>query len=167
MPDPPIKVVPFTFAEVLDVLHSASLRKVEQGIAQQTGQRIIEDYSPVCINLTLASMSVSGMNAAQIQALLDNESERLIAFGVKFLREEGMTRDEEEHALGEEEEPSTLVEVRGLGTGFGITYAIYYNFAANRTPAEFRAYLKNRRIGGAAKFASQLRRILQEIDANG
>jgi hypothetical protein len=162
MADPPIKVIPTPYDEVLALLHSDALRGVEQAIASQVGSRIIEDYSNICTDYTRGDMSVSGLTVAEIVSLLVFRGDEIIAFGIRFLRDQEASRDEEEYPEGEEQDPSETVEVHGLGTGFGIKCAIYYNFLANRTLAEFRAYLKNRRIPHPAKFARELRRVFEE-----
>lgn len=159
MADPAIKVIPTPYQEVLSLLHSDSLRAVEQSIADAVGYRIVEDYSSTCTSYTQGDMSVSGLTVAQTEALLASRRDQIIKFGVAFLRDQAATDDAEEFPEGEEQDPSAAVEVQGLGVGFGIKYAIFYNFLANRTPAEFRAYLKNRRIPDQARFARELRRV--------
>lgn len=161
MPDPPIKIIPTQYDQVRALLLSDVLRIVEQTIAAQVGSKIVEDYSNACTNYTRADMSVSGLSVAEIESLLVSRRHEIIAFGVSLLRDEEAIRDDEENPEGEEQDPSETVEVHGLGTGFGINYAIYYNFLTNRTPAELRAYLKNRRIPHQAQFAKALRRVLE------
>ena len=56
-----------------------------------------------------------------------------------------------------------VVEKEGLGVGFGITYAIYLHFLETCTANAFTEFLKKRRIPGARKFASDLRRVHAEI----
>jgi hypothetical protein len=163
MADPAIKVIPTPYQEVLALLHSAALRAIEQAIAAAVGSRIVEDYSSSSTSYTQADMSVSGMTVAQTEAVLVSHRDQLIRFGVAFLRDEAATADAEEFPEGEEQDPCEMVEVHGLGVGFGIKYAIFYNFLAHRTPAEFRAYLKNRRIPHHAKFARELRRVFDAV----
>ena len=162
MADPPIKVIPTAYDDVLALLHSETLRTVEQGIALEVGSRIVEDYSNVCTNYTRGDISVSGLTVAEIESLLIARRKEIVTFGIRFLRDQEASRDEEEYPDGEEQDPSETEELLGLGTGFGIKYAIFYNFLANRTPAEFRAYLKNRRVPHHAKFAKELRRVFDE-----
>jgi hypothetical protein len=163
MADPPIKVIPTPYQEVLALLRSDALRAVEQPIAAAIGSRIVEDYSTTCTSYTQADMSVSGMTVAQTAALLTSQRDQLIRFGITFLRDESATDNAEEYPDGEEQDPSETVEVHGHGVGFGIKVAIFYNFLAHRTPAEFRAYLKNRRIPHQAKFARELRRVFDLV----
>jgi hypothetical protein len=165
MAERPIRVIPIEYQEVMDLLHSDCLRDVEQDIARQTGKRIIEDFSPACTSYTQADMSVSGMTATETRELLKANRDQIIAFGVAFLRDEEATRNEEEFPEGEEQDPSETIAALGLGTGFGIKYAIFYNFLANGTSADFSAYLKNRRIPHQAKFARELRRVFDASKA--
>jgi hypothetical protein len=162
MPDPPIKIIPTPYEDVLKLLHSDALRTVEQAIASAVRVSIVEDYSNICTNLTRGDMSVSGLTVAEIESLLVSRRSEIIAFGVRFLRDQEATHDDEEHPEGEEREPPESTAVEGLGTGFGIKYAIYYNFLANRTPTQLRAYLKNRRIPHQARFAKELRRLFDQ-----
>lgn len=162
MPDPAIKVIPTPYEDVLKLLHSDALRSVEQAIATAVRTPIVADYSNVCTNFTRADISVSGLTVGEIESLLVSRRHEIIAFGVAFLRDQDATRDEEEYPVGEEQEPPETNAVEGLGTGFGIKYAIFCNFLANRTPAEFRAYLKNRRIPHQARFAMDLRRVFDQ-----
>lgn len=158
MADPEIKVIPTPYPEVLALLRSDALRAVEQPIAAAVGSRIVEDFSS-CTSYTQADISVSGMTVAEAEALLISHRDQIIKFGVRFLRDQAATDDTEEYPEGEEQAPSETVEVQGLCVGFGIGYAIFYNFLAHRTPAEFQAYLKNRRIPHRARFARELRRV--------
>lgn len=163
MADPGIKVIPTPYQDVLALLHSSTLRAVEQSIAAAVGSRIVEDYSSASTSDTQADMSVSGMTVAQTEALLVSHRDPIINFGIAFLRDQTATDDAEEFPQGEEQDPSETVEVHGLGVGFGIKYAIFYNFLAHRQPAEFRAYLKNRRIPHQARFARELRRVFDAV----
>lgn len=162
MADPGIRVISTPYPQVLALLHSDALRAVEQAIAAQVGSRIVEDYSAASTSYTQAEMSVSGLTVAEIETLLVERRGEIVAFGVRFLHDEEAMRDEEEYPEGEEEEPSEPGTTLGLGTGFGVKYTIFYNFLANRTPAEFRAFLKHRRIPHHAKFAKELRRVFEE-----
>jgi hypothetical protein len=163
MAEPAIKVIPTSYQDVLALLHSDALRTVEQAIAARVGSRVVQDYSVACSTFTQADVSVSGLTVAEIEALLLARRDEIVAFGVRFLRDEEATRDDEEYPEGEEQDPPQTEEVHGLGTGFGIQYAIYYNFLASRTAAEFRAYLKNRRVPHHARFARELRRVFEEV----
>jgi hypothetical protein len=163
MDDPAIKVIPTSYQEVQVLLHSDSLRVVEQAIAAAVGSRIVEDYSSTCTTYTQSDLSVSGMTVVQTEALLVSHRDQIIKFGVAFLGEQSPTVDVEEFPDGEEQDPSETTDVHGLGLGFGIKYAIFYNFLAHRTPAELRAYLKNRRIPDQAKFAWDLRHVFNSV----
>src|SRR5262249_35187791 len=162
MAEPAIKVISIPYQQTVALLQSETLRAVEEAIASEVGSRIIEYNSVMSASLAQADMSVSGLTLAEIESLLVSCRQHIVAFGIRFLRDKDATSNEEEYPEGEEQEPSETEEVHGLGKGFGINYAIYYNFLANRTPAEFRAYLKNRRIPHAAKFAKELRRVFEE-----
>jgi hypothetical protein len=102
------------------------------------------------------------MTASDIEVLLRDRRDRLVAFGARLLRDQSATCDEGEYPEGEEQDTSGPSELVGLGTGFGVKYAIYYNFLANRTPAELRAFLKNRRTPHHARFSRDLRRLFDE-----
>jgi hypothetical protein len=79
-----------------------------------------------------------------------------------LLRDREAPRDDEEYAEGEDQEPPESTAVEGPGTRFGIKHAIFYNYVANRTPAEARAYPRNRRIPHHARFAKELRRVFDQ-----
>jgi hypothetical protein len=162
-----IKVIPTPYEGVVALLRSNILRDVEQAIASRVGSVVHEELSSVCTSLAQADASVSGMTLAQIETLLSERRDEIVAFGVRFLRDDEATSDDEEYPEGEEPDPSPKGTVLGLGTGFGVKYAIYFNFLANRTPAEFREYLKNRRIPQHAKFEKELRRIYEEVHTAG
>jgi hypothetical protein len=163
-----IKAISTPFLEVVAVLQSPSLTRVEEGIAAAIGKPILREYSSVYVSPTQAAMSVSGMSPTQIQKFLDEHQDALITFGIRFAQDADATKEEEEYPEGEEpddeDEDSNSVSL-GMGTGFGVIYAIYYNFLANRTPEDFREYLKNRRIPYHAKFAKELRRVFDEAKA--
>ena len=162
MPDRSIKIIPIEYHQVRAILESDALKAIEEPIAAKRGLAILYDFSSASTTYTLADISVSGMSSAQLETLLREHRDRIITFGILFACDQEANRDEEEYPEGEEpDEDEDPGEVLGLGCGFGIKYAIYYNFVANRTPAELRAYLKNRRIPQAAKFAMALERIFR------
>ncbi|NLS98146.1 MAG: hypothetical protein GXX96_38945 [Planctomycetaceae bacterium] len=156
-------MTPTPYQEVQALLHSDALRAVEQAIASETGSRIVEDYSTACTTYTQADMSVSGMTVGETEALLLAKRDQIVRFGIAFLRDQAAADDSEEYPEGEEQDPSETVEVHGLGVGFGVKYAIFYNFLVHRTPAELLAYLKNRRIPHHTRFAQELRRLFDAV----
>ena len=163
MADPPIKMIPTPYQEVLALLHSDALRAIEEAIAAAVGSRIVEDFSSTSTSCTQADMSVSGMTSAETESLLRSHRDRIIKFGIALLHNDAASDEGEEFPEGEDQDPSESVEVHGLGVGFGIKYAIFFNFLANRTPAELRAYLKNRRIPHHARFARGLRLVFDAV----
>src|SRR5882724_8623516 len=100
MADPPINVIPTAYDEVLALLHSEAVRTVEQAIASEVGSRIVEDYSNICTNYTRGDISVSGLTVAEIESLLIARREEIVAFGIRFLRDQEASRDEEEYPEG-------------------------------------------------------------------
>lgn len=144
------------------MLKSDALSAVEQPIAAQRRLKIVYDDGTASTSHIRAEISVSGMTTAAIGEYLSHYQEAVIHFGVRFLGDQGATSDEQEYPVGEEQDPPGESEVLGLGNGFGIKIAIYHNFLANRPPAEFVAFLKNRRIPKAAKFARDLARVYGE-----
>jgi hypothetical protein len=160
MAEPAIKVIPTPYQDVMALLRSDTLRAVEQPIASEVGLRILDETSASNIQ---SDLSVSGMTVAETEALLRSHRDQIIAFGIAFLRDEAATDDTEEYPQGEEQDPSESVNVLGLGMGFGIRHAIFFNFLANRKSPEFQAYLKNRRIPNRARFAQQLRRVFDSV----
>lgn len=163
MAEPTIRVIPTPFRAVQALLQSDTLRAIEQAIAAEIGCRIIEDDSTGSTSSTQADLSVSGMTVADAEALLLAERDSITRFGIAFLRDSAATDNTEEYPEGEEQDPPENEQFLGLSAGCGIKYAIFYNFLAHRTPAEFRAYLKNRRIPHQAKFARELRRVFDEV----
>ena len=163
MAEPAIKVIPTSYAETLALLRSDALRSVEEAIAHETADRIVVDESSAATTSMQADLSVSGMTVAEAEALLLSRRDEIVRFGVAFLKDETATSDAEEYPAGEEQDPSETVEMHGLARGFGVKYAIYFNFLANRPATEFAAYLKNRRIPGAAKFARELRAVFESL----
>ena len=161
MDDPQIRVIPTPYQEVLALLRSDALRAVEQSIAVAVGSHILEDSTIASTTRIQGDLSVSGMTIAETESLLLAQRDQIIRFGIAFLRDEAATDTTEEFPEGEEQDPPKIVSVLGLGVGFGISYAIFYNFLARRTPAEFRAYLSNRRIPHQARFARELRRVFE------
>src|SRR5262245_48053777 len=114
MADPPIRVIPTSFQQVLDLLTSEHLRSVERAIAAEVGMRVVEDYSAAATSYAQAEMSVSGMTASDIEALLRDRRDRLVAFGVRLLRDQAATHDDGEYPEGEEQDPGGPSESVGL-----------------------------------------------------
>lgn len=167
MPTPEIKIIPTPYQEVLGLLHSEPLKRVEKAIAAAVKLKIIEDYSFACTSSTQETMSVSGMTPQQIETLLKEHGDRIIRFGIRCQLNDAATAKDDDYDDDEEEDLPDQPEVLGLGTGFGILHAIDYNFLANRTPAEFLAFLKNRRTPQAARVAKELRQLFAAFRANG
>jgi hypothetical protein len=155
-----VKVVPTPYAPVVELLNSGALQVVEDEIARQVGMPINRDMSSAVTSYIQAEMSVSGLTAAGIEQLLCDHRKEIVEFGVCLLSDADATMDEGEFPEGEEPEHSQVVERCGLAAGFGIKYAIYFNFLVNRSRAEFHAFLQNRRIPKHAKFAKELERLL-------
>jgi hypothetical protein len=155
-----IKVLPTEYADVMALLKSAALHAVEEPIAAALGMKIVYDDSSSSVSIEQAWLSVSGMTCPEIQRFLLEHRDALIRFGIRLQQDQQGKPDEQEYPAGEEPDEADkdqIVEVRGLANGFGARMATYYNFLANRTPAELLAFLKNRRI--ASRFARDLRRI--------
>ncbi len=163
MDDPTIRVIPTPYQDVLALLRSDALRAVEQSIAVAVGSHILEDSTIASTTRIQGDLSVSGMTIAETESLLLAQRDQIIRFGIAFLRDEAATDTAEEYPEGEEQDPPKIVSVLGLGVGFGISYAIFYNFLARRTPAEFRVYLRNRRVPHQARFARELRRVFESV----
>lgn len=157
-----ILVIPTSYEELNKLLASESLAAVEQAIASKCGLKTFHETSLAVLSHTKSEISVSGMNTVQIEEYLKTHQGPLIEFGIRFLSDEKATSEDEEYPEGEEQEPPITIESLGYANGFAITIAIYHNFLSNRTPAEFRAYLKNRRIPKHAKFLQELTRIFTE-----
>jgi hypothetical protein len=147
-----ISITPTSYQDIVSLLTSEELAAVETPIADRCRMKLLRDLESTTTSFRQAEVSVSGMTAPEIREYLALHQARLVAFGIRFLGDARATQDEEEYPDGEEQDPNGKSEVIGLGTGFGVTYAIYHNFLTNRTHAEFRAFLKNRRIPKHTKF---------------
>jgi len=154
-----ISIIPTTYQEIVSLLTSDELAGVECPIAEQCGLQILRDMASTTTSFAQAEVSVSGMTVDEIKRYLALHRDRLVAFGVRFLRDEDATKDEQEYPEGEEQDAEGESEAIGLGVGFGVKYAIFHNFLANRSAADFRAFLKNRRIPKHTKFAKELERV--------
>jgi len=157
-----ISLTPTDYQEIVALLTSNELAAVECPIADRCRLRIIRDLASTTTTHLQAEVSVSGMTVAEITHYLARNRNHLIAFGVRFLGDSDATKEEQEFAEGDEQDADGESETMGLGVGFGVKYAIYHNFLANRTAAEFRAFLKNRRIPKHTKFAKELERVFAE-----
>ncbi|MDB5342728.1 MAG: hypothetical protein JWP89_1105 [Schlesneria sp.] len=157
-----IKIIPTVYQEVLALLKSDVLAAVEHLIAAERRLKMIYDDGTASMTYLRAQISVSGLTTAGIEGYLSHNKDAVIRFGLRFLGDQDATSDEQEYAEGEEQDPPGESEILGLSNGMGIKIAIYHNFLANRTPAEFIAFLKNRRIPKAAKFARDLVRVYGE-----
>lgn len=157
-----IKIIPTVYHEVVALLKSEALAAVELPIAARRRLKIIYDDGTASTTSIRADISVSGLTSAEIEQYLILHKEAVIRFGIRFFGDQSATSEEQEYAEGEEQDPAEGAQVLGLGNGIGIRMAIYHNFLTNRTPADLLAYLKNRRIPHAAKFAKDLARIYAE-----
>ena len=157
-----ITIVPTTHQEVVALLTSDELAAVESPIAERCRFKILRDLASSTTSHVQAEISVSGMSVPEIVVYMRNHRNHLIEFGVRFLGDEAATDDEQEYPEGEEQDSDGESESLGYCIGFGVKYAIYHNFLANRPAADFRAFLKNRRIPGHTRFAKELARVLSD-----
>lgn len=165
-----LEVIPTSHGDVVALLQSAPLADVEQTIASRCGAEIDYDNGTAAVSGTQGEISVCGLTTNELEQYLVANRERLIKFGVRFLSDEEATSEQEEYPEGEEPDPDDddeddEGETIGYGNGFGITIAIYHNFLANRTAAELRADLKNRRIPRHTVFAKDLTRVFAESES--
>ena len=154
-----LTVAPTSYQHVVSLLKSDALSNVERPIASKCRLNITYDHGAASVSYTQAEISVCGMTTDELADYMTNNVDALIDFGVRFMNDEDSARDEQEYPDGEEQDPDGDSETVGYGNGFGIKVAIYHNFLSNRTPSEFRAYLKNRRIPKHTKFAKELARV--------
>ena len=158
-----ITITPTSYQEIVALWTSDELAAVECPIAEQCRLKIIRDLASTTTGHLQAEVSVSGMTVADITHYLALHRNHLVAFGVRFLGDKDATKEEQEYPDGEEQDGDDQSETMGLGVGFGVKYAIYHNFLSNRLSAEFRAFLKNRRIPKHTKFAKELERVFTEV----
>lgn len=154
-----ITLIPTSYQEIVALLMSDELAVVESPIADQCRLRIIRELTSARTSYLQADVSVSGMTIAEIRQYLVLYRNHLVEFGVRLLGDSDTAQEEQEFAEGEEQDEDGESETVGLGVGFGVNYAIYHNFLANRPAAEFRAFLKNRRIPHHTTFAKKLERV--------
>lgn len=148
--------------DVLALLLSGALADVESAIADRTQNTICRDYLKTTARLTQAEISLSGLSVDEISSILRDQHDSVIEFGIRFLQDEAATEDTQEYPEGEEPDPEDVDRVvanQGLGVGFGVTYAIYWHFLTNQAAKDFTEFLQKRRIPGARKFTTDLRRI--------
>lgn len=160
-----ITVIPVTPQEIAALLNSDELSAVESAIAERCEFEVLRELDSATTSDVQSEVSVGGMTVAQILSFLATHKSQLIEFGVRFLADDAATDEEQEFPVGEEQDPDDEdedSETIGYAVGFGVKYAIYYNFLANRPAAELRAFLKNRRIPQHTKFAKELARVFAE-----
>lgn len=164
-----IKLTPTPFSDVVALLKSEALRVIEEPIAADLRMKIVYDFTSSSVSITQAWVSVCGMSCQDIEKFLAEQYDALLRFGIAHQRYQLGVPDEQEYPAGEEPGPDELdetVEIHGLANGFGVKIATQYNFLANRSPAELRDFLENRRIPRAAKYAREMRRVFDQTQAS-
>lgn len=162
-----IKVIPAPYEDVLALLKSDALAAVEDVVAARCAIRTIDDHGAAQMSYMQAAISLSGMTTGQLENYLSTNQLAIITFCIRIINHTEATGDEQEYPEGEEQDPDEEIESLGYGNGFGLTCAIYHNFLANRTPAELRAFLKNRRIPKHTKFANELASMFAAVATKG
>ncbi|MCC9602225.1 hypothetical protein LOC67_16845 [Stieleria sp. JC731] len=160
-----ISITPTSYQEIVALLTSDELAAVECSIAEQCRLKIIRDLASTTTSHLQAEVSVSGMTIPEITHYLNLHRYQLVAFGIQLLGDKDASKEEQEYPDGEEQGLDGESETIGLAVGFGVKYTIYHNFLANRPAAEFRAFLKNRRIPKHTKFAKELERVFAELNS--
>lgn len=162
--------MPVSLDEMLNLLRSDELQRVESAIASSAGTHICSDHLQATAQFTLQEVNLAGLTAESIRIGLERAFTKIVQFGVTFLRDEASSRIEQEYPPGEEpddEHCDEIVSDEGLAVGFGILYFIYLHYLENCSESDLCAFLNARRIPHHKRFARDLRRIYDGLENQG
>jgi len=151
-----------TDREVELLLKSEDLSFIETSIAKGCGTYVNKDHLDFTIGILRREIANSALGINSIKDLLRSKKDSIIKFGIDFYKTQAGEPHIEEYREGEEvneDEKSNVLESHGLGIGFGIKYAIYFNFLENDMQDELLNFLKAQRIPYAKDFAKTLNKV--------
>ena len=151
-----------THGEVELLLKSEDLSFIETSVAKECNTYVNKEHLDFTVNILRREITNSGLDINYIKELLSSKKMPIIKFGIDFIKKQVNEPHVEEYPEGEEVsevEKSKVLESQGLGIGFGIKIAIYFNFLEKDIQDELLNYLKAEKIPFASNFAKTLNRI--------
>ena len=153
--------LPMTDDAIKDLLLSPDLSEIETAITRECETYINKDHIDFTIGSLRREINNSGLSIEYIRKHLYSKKDSIITFGIRFLNRFKDAPIEEEYPKGESVPKSQRPQVissHGVGIGFGVKYAIYYDFLINR-PKELIDFVKKERIPKANKFCKTLKEL--------
>jgi hypothetical protein len=145
-------------AEAGELLKSEALRAVDAAIAAARGLPLTDGNPVVTLNSVMNSLWHAKLPAPEVRRLLEQDKELIVRLADRHLQTSDPIAEAARDFPGGGE--ATLL---GLGVGVGVTWALYLHYLRDRTPAEFRSYLKAHGVRNAVTLARQLAQAYAEV----
>ena len=152
-----------THEETSRLLENPILHRIEKNIATAVGRNITDPM----VGFTSLELYLANLTEDRVLSMLAAHERELIQFGIELFRSASKQPFGGDYAPGEEgqQEEDANVVVHGISRGFGLTYLCYFSFLLDRNYNGFEKYAKARRLAGAKKFISKLKRIYANLHA--
>lgn len=129
-------------SELEGLLSSSCLHQIENSIANKKNCDIYKDDLSLLTEFKKKEVDASMLSLNEIEKFLENNKEKVINFGLKFLEN---------------------INPQSLGIGIAISYSIYLIYLKEKSEKELLEYLKRRRIPNPQKLLEQLWNIKKEM----
>lgn len=143
----------------VELFDHPTINEFEERVAGALKQTVYTHYKDELSKLINKEIKLSGIDEADLLTLFTEDKEDLFNFTFNAYSKEIKLDDIEEYPEGEElteEEKPVTVERFGPSIGFGIKFAIYYNFLKNDKNAELGDFLKAMKIPYSSRFKKRL-----------
>jgi hypothetical protein len=150
-----------TDGEIKDLLNSDTLSVIEDDISRACNTYVNRDFIEFTVGILRREITNSGLPFEYILQQLKLKRTSITQFGLRLFMTLKDSPLEEEYPQGEEIPKSALpkdITSHGLGTGFGVKYAIYLHFLETN-PNGLLDYIKKERIPKAQQFYKTLQKV--------
>lgn len=157
--------MPNEFAEAGELLKGEALRTVSAAIAATRNLAVVDSNPVATLSSTMNDLWLAKLSAADVCRLLEQDKDSIVKLAVRHSRitTHDPLRDDGKFGPGEEQDPAGEAVLLGLGPDVGITWAIYFHFLRDRTPADLRSFLKKRGSRRAASFVREVTRAYADV----
>lgn len=131
-----------SLSELEGLLNSSNLQQIESTIANKMNCNLYKDKISLLTGFIKEEVDVSMLSIKDIKNFIDNHSDEVIDFGLKFLRNS---------------------KPQILSTGMAITYTIYLIYLKGKDEKKMLEYLRKRRIPKPQKLLEQILSIKMEM----
>ena len=145
-------------AEAGELLKSEALRAVDAAIGAARNQPVTDSNPVMTLSGVMNDLWHAKLSAAEVRRLLAQDKDLIVRLADRYLQTSDPIADAARDFPGGGEATHL-----GLAVGVGVKWAIYLHYVRDRTPAEFRSYLKAQGVRNAGTFARELAQAYADV----